>query len=208
MSGSKWWKRGPVALALVAGGWTAACGNTERRPRVDDGAVGDAGEPGNRGGSGASTGGGGTGGTSPGGDAGGTGGVSALGGGGGQPITDPDEELPLIVGDGACPPSAPSQWMCDVEASCVYPGIRIPRPRLGEARCDCVDQQWLCVITDQRFEPDCPLVHWDRLRVEAAPCPPDPERVCFYWIAGNSYGVACGCNFLVDSVPPDWTCAL
>ena len=67
-------------------------------------------------------------------------------------------------------------------------------PRMGEARCDCVEQKWLCLITDERFESACPMVHWSKLYREA--CPTDPTLTCNYQAPG-SLSAACGCA-LVD----------
>lgn len=193
--------RRKTLAALPVFALALACGKTDREdPRLPDGMDPDsfAGMPAMASGGGPSGGGvSGGGSVSSGGSlsAAGSGGSSSPGGTAGQPTAEPPSSFPLIIGEGDCPAFAPSQRACgDVEARCIYPGIETGNvPRVGEARCDCVDREWLCVVTDQRFDSDCPLVHWTKLRDTNAACPADPERTCAYWIAGYPFGASCRC---------------
>lgn len=127
----------------------------------------------------------------------------------------PAPDFPLIVGEGDCPDFAPNQRACAAEARCIYPGIQTGAyARAGEARCDCVDQEWLCVVSDERFQTQCPLVHWSKLRASGAACPADPELDCLYWVAGYPFGAACNCEPVPGNggaggvADREWTCAL
>lgn len=181
---------GLVAGLAVLGSALAAtaCGNAESDPDVQSmaggggEAAGSAGEPQA----------GATGGRAPGGtgQTAGAGGESPIAGGGGVPARNP-----LIVGDDACPPKAPTKLACseaELGASCVYRGIVAPIHASDEPfRCICDGASWACAQSGENGEATCPLV--TELPGAGDACPASGER-CTYWLPGYLGLADCSCS--------------
>jgi hypothetical protein len=189
--GTKVWAIG-LALASVAA--SSACGGSSRRTdaeavagadSVGGAGTGPVGNAGNAGRAGSVAG------------SGGAGGSASPGGTGGSSMGGAPDRFPLIVGDDACPPTAPTSGVCTVPgASCVYRGIESGLSFSNEPfHCECDGGQWSCAQSDESGELTCPSI-------ESGPGPSDPcpasGKPCSYVSWSGPALVVCYCTEGMD----------
>lgn len=174
-----------VSISVAAATLIVACGgNANQAPGSE--ASGDGGEsPGSAGISGSAgtavAGSGGSDGTAASSSSGGT----AVGGSGGSPELD---RFGLIMGDDACPSTAPMTASCgEVPISCVYRGVQTLTWSFGTSSCVCLEGSWRCVSSDTNGDTRCP------------PTQPKPEDTCAPggqhcdYANPGAFGVSCYC---------------
>jgi hypothetical protein len=109
---------------------------------------------------------------------------------------------PLICGEEGCPTSAPTERACGgPRLLCVYPGLDNDYGGWDlTVRCECVDQEWVCVQSTAEGWTNCPIP----LR-ESGPCDPAVTPQCLYPAVGQPWSADCVCG---GDVPHDWICLL